>query len=268
MRVYHPLHKKAFRQFAANAARFGTLASNHDKILRSGDMVITGGRNISKDYFTTPEGRSDVYRDADILLTGKAASLEAKKAFDLEFEQDVLHFEIYDDSFGNFPRRDTEMLGAYAMMEAWTDGDPRLLACIPSLRFFVHTGEQKLHAKTAVADDEIALVSSYNLDLLSEKVNGEIAVVAHSKPLSKQLADSCRADRSNPAHGIKEYRIERSADGSPVIRNGEPVVAFGPEDHVGWLERLQLGGLRWLVRQARKLPLLSDIPQPSLRPRS
>lgn len=431
VRVYHPLHKKALRAMAVDVARFGAVASNHDKVLRRDEFVISGGRNISKDYFTSPEDRGDVYRDTDVLLTGKAASREAKKAFDAEWEQESVHFSAYRDLFGNLRRRDAEMLGAYAMMRAWTEADarlpaalspadkaslrtdsefrsgmadrllaialadakelgveheptfferqslkklalelagypelhgagrtfditdglipdqalkildrtsaatnqtneighalaaiadrakeriviqnpyvvltrgavaalerasargvkielhtnspastdsvltqaffledwPRLLARIPNLRIFVHTGEQKLHAKTALADDEIAFISSYNMDLLSEQINGEIAVLAHSRSLTKELAQSYAADAANPAHGMMEYKIERNADGSPVIRDGEPVIAFGPRDHVGGFKMFQLGVLQWLVRQARKLPMLADIPRPAL----
>lgn len=431
VRVYHPLHKKALRAMTEDLARFGAVANNHDKVLRRNELVITGGRNISKDYFTSPEDRSDVYRDTDVLLTGKAASREAKKAFDAEWDQESIHFSAAGDMFGNLRRRDAEMLGAYAMMRAWTEADarlpaalsaadkaslrtssalrsgmadrllaialsdgkklgvtheptifekqnlkklalelagypelhgafrdfdlesqmipnqavkildrtsaatnqtdeighalvaiadrakeriviqnpyvvltkaaiaalerasargvkielytnspastdsvltqaffledwPRLLARIPNLRIFVHTGEQKLHAKTALADDEIGLVSSVNLDLLSEKINGEIAMLAHSRGLTHKLAQSYATDVANPAHGIREYRIERNPDGSPIIRDGEPVIAFGPRDHVGGFKMFQLGVLQWLVRQARKLPLLSDIPRPAL----
>lgn len=431
VRVYHPLHKKAFRAMAEDVARFGAVASNHDKILRRNEFVITGGRNVSKDYFTAPEDRSDVYRDTDVLLTGKAASREAKKAFDAEWSEEAVHFRAYGDLFGNLRRRDAELLGAYAMMRAWTGADgrlppalsdadraalrqdsplrdgmagrllaialadaksmgvdheptyferqnlkklarelagypalhgaaksfdvseglipeqavkildrtsaatqkadeigkaliaiadrarerivlqnpyvvltpgavaalerasargvkidlytnspastdsvltqaffledwPRLLARIPNLRIFAHTGEQKLHAKTALADGEIALVSSVNLDLLSEKINGEIAALAHSKKLTARLAESYAADAANPAHGLVEYRIERDAQGRPVIRDGEPVVAYGPRDHVGGFKMFQLGVLQWLVRHARKLPFLADIQQPAL----
>ena len=43
------------------------------------------------------------------------------------------------------------------------------------------TGERKLHAKTAFIDDDLALVSSYNLDFLSADVNNEVAAAILSE---------------------------------------------------------------------------------------
>lgn len=52
-------------------------------------------------------------------------------------------------------------------LEDW----PKLLATIPNLKIFVATVERKLHAKVGVIDDQVSLVSSFNLDFLSSKVN-------------------------------------------------------------------------------------------------
>ena len=42
---------------------------------------------------------------------------------------------------------------------------------------FVATGDRKFHGKSAVIDDDQSVVSTYNLDLLSGFVNGEVGAV-------------------------------------------------------------------------------------------
>lgn len=427
VKVYHPIHKKVARNLMGGLRPFGGVANNHDKLLISPTMAVTGGRNISKDYFTDPADRGDVYRDTDVLLEGAAIAREMKKAFDAEFEQDGLHFQVYGDTFGNWRKRDLELAGAALMMDAWlnappfTDAEkvrlredkgarkamaeqllqdlmprlaadghdrapgalsrmgltrmarelagypelrganrgfdhraemhqgvemkvldrvsaavadgpdefgkalaalaekaqreifiqnpyvmmtkgalealkaagergvkihlltnspdssdsvitqaffledwPKLLAAIPNLRIYACTGEQKLHAKTAMADDQLSLVSSYNLDLLSEQVNGEIGVLTWSEALAKDLHRSFEADLASPLHRVKEYTIARDGAGRPALKDGQPVVTFGPEDHVSVGKMGLYSMLRWVTRQLRKLPALEALRHPAL----
>jgi putative cardiolipin synthase len=422
VKVYHPLHKKALTAVTSGDVRpFAGVANNHDKLLRTHDTVITGGRNISKDYFTAPEDRVDVYRDTDVMVRGREAAHAFKEAFDKEWNRDDIHFMAYGDTFGNLARRDLEIVGAKIMMDTWlgmapasaaekaslrTDEAarakaaegllaavaaklpehgidreigawdrrnlekfaaelvgyaelrgaartydpskevhrrqevkvidrtsaavqsaddltaalaalaggarhriliqnpyvvltknavaaleaagrrgvqidlltnspdssdsvltqaffledwPRILARVPNMRIFVLTGEQKLHAKVATADDQVSVVGSYNLDLLSEQVNGELAAASWSPGLAQDIRKSFDADKANPNHKVVEYTIQRDAQGQPVLKDGAPVITYGPHDHMSGWNKVKYGVLCWLVRQARKLPALSDI---------
>lgn len=109
---------------------------------------------------------------------------------------------------------------------------PRLLASIPNMRVFVLNGDMRMHAKTIVADGEVALIGSANMDLLSSEINGEIVEVMHSRPAAERLEQQFQRDMRDPRHRIVEYTIARDRDGRPVMRDGDPVVTFGPEHHV------------------------------------
>lgn len=65
----------------------------------------------------------------------------------------------------------------------WKD----ILTDIPNLRLFGAKGPTKLHAKSFVFDSSTSIVGSYNLDLLSEKVNSEFALEIYSKDFGKEL---------------------------------------------------------------------------------
>jgi len=60
--------------------------ANHDKIvLVDNKLFITGGRNISKNYFEDPKFDPHVYDDIDIMVRGPGAVGPARKAFEVEF---------------------------------------------------------------------------------------------------------------------------------------------------------------------------------------
>jgi phosphatidylserine/phosphatidylglycerophosphate/cardiolipin synthase-like enzyme len=107
-----------------------------------------------------------------------------------------------------------------------------ILARCPTARIFVATGDRKFHTKSAVIDDDEAVISTYNLDLLSGYVNSEVGAVVKSRELAQDLLLAFEQDTKDPANGFLEYRIQRDAEGKPVLKDGEPVSAFGPEDHL------------------------------------
>jgi putative cardiolipin synthase len=108
---------------------------------------------------------------------------------------------------------------------------PELLARVPTARLFVVAEARLMHAKVGVMDDELAFVGSYNLDPLSAAVNGEVLGALWSAPLARQLAGLVEDRIRSGAPGVVEYRIARGPDGSVIRRDGNPVVAFGPDDH-------------------------------------
>ncbi len=109
---------------------------------------------------------------------------------------------------------------------------PEVMARLNGARLFVFGGERKMHAKVAVADEDISLVSTYNLDMLSSELNGEVGSLMWSKEMAKDIADSIQADLAEPANKIVEYTIAREPDGTAVRRDGRPVVLRGPESHI------------------------------------
>lgn len=85
----------------------------------------------------------------------------------------------------------------------------RLLAL--GLRIFEYQGPESLHAKSIVIDDELAGVSSYNLDPRSQFLNTEIAVVSRDTKLAQQLTESINLRMQNA--------WEMGLDGRPL--NGD-----------------------------------------------
>lgn len=113
-------------------------------------------------------------------------------------------------------------------LEDW----PMILARAPNARVFVATGERKFHTKSAVVDGTDAFISTYNLDLLSGYVNSELGAVVKSTQLAQDLLGELDKDLADPVNGFLEYKIERNPDGSAVLKDGNPVIEFGPDDHL------------------------------------
>lgn len=109
---------------------------------------------------------------------------------------------------------------------------PGLLARIPNLHIYVFAGEHKLHAKSGFADDRVGMVGSFNLDILSSDINGEAIGITRSPAVVRELANAFHRDMVDPKNNVLEYTIKRDAEGKPILRNGEPIVEFGPENHV------------------------------------
>lgn len=122
---------------------------------------------------------------------------------------------------------DSDVTQAF-FLEDWA----HVLARVPTARIFVATGERKLHAKVATIDDDISIVSSYNLDLLSGYVNSEIGAVVKSKSFNTRMNEVFLADHADPKNGVVEYLIEKDASGRAVLEDGQPKVVFGPDDHL------------------------------------
>ena len=134
---------------------------------------------------------------------------------------------------------DSDVTQAF-FLEDW----PKVLATTPNMKMFVITGERKLHAKSAVIDDEASLVSTYNLDLLSTEINSEVGALIWGKEFANDQMKSFEKDFNNPDAGVAEYTIKRDKDGTPVRSDGKPVlnakgeiindpeVTFGPANHL------------------------------------
>lgn len=85
VRIYNPAFRGIFEAFGSVRA---LVASNHEKLLIvDGDWLITGGRNLSADYFARPADWKDAYRDTDMLVRGAGLAAQAKRAFEVEFSR-------------------------------------------------------------------------------------------------------------------------------------------------------------------------------------
>lgn len=121
---------------------------------------------------------------------------------------------------------------------------PRLSATIPNLQILCATGERKLHAKTAVIDEQVSLVTTYNLDFISQHTNSEVGSVTWSKDFATEAIDGFMKDAADPRNGVVEYKILRDEAGKPIRKDGlpvldekgnllnEPEILYGPANHL------------------------------------
>lgn len=127
----------------------------------------------------------------------------------------------------NSPVSSDSPLTQAAFLKQW----PRLLAEIKTARLFVVGSGNLMHAKVGVMDGILSFVGSYNLDPLSAGVNGEVVTSVWSEDFAakERALIVAQTERAPPA--VHEYRIEKTADGKPVLKSGKPVVVFGPKQH-------------------------------------
>ncbi|WP_303908430.1 phospholipase D-like domain-containing protein [Thiohalomonas denitrificans] len=120
VRMYRPLKYRYLDAFLTlNPA--AVIASDHDKILVvDGYRGLTGGRNISGEYFSPPTDDPTAFHDTDILLAGRQIAAALTTAFEAQFtsgeakpiQRGVLPIDGSED----------DLLGAYRMMDAWLKG--------------------------------------------------------------------------------------------------------------------------------------------------
>lgn len=127
----------------------------------------------------------------------------------------------------NSPVSSDSPLTQAAFLRQW----PRLLAEIKTARLFVVGSGNLMHAKVGVMDGVLSFVGSYNLDPLSAGVNGEVVTSVWSEEFAARERELILGLAHRPAPAVYEYRIDKDADGRPVLRDGEPVVVFGPRQH-------------------------------------
>jgi cardiolipin synthase C len=128
----------------------------------------------------------------------------------------------------NSPSSSDNAVSQAFFMEQW----PEILARVPNMRLFVRGDGHNLHGKTAVFDDYVSVVSTYNLDPISIFIQGEVALVATSPEFAARVAAPARRMIGQGAPTTHEYQIVRDDDGRPVLDgDGKPQVVFGPQHH-------------------------------------
>jgi len=116
--VFYPMYKKR----PTSLQRL--LVSNHDKLaIADGRVVETGGRNMSRHYFSDPRDLKRVFRDTDLHIESETIAASATQAFDAEFDESFVQF-IKPDRFGNWVKRDLVLLAVYLMMDRWLAASP------------------------------------------------------------------------------------------------------------------------------------------------
>ncbi|HNV71345.1 MAG TPA: phospholipase D-like domain-containing protein, partial [Candidatus Ozemobacteraceae bacterium] len=150
IRVFNPVGQKLIALF--DDLR-NIMASNHDKIiLVDGEYLITGGRNISKNYFVDPRDLATVYRDTDILIKSPIVAAQARRAFEEEFTSGG-NFKIDKDLFGNVDDMHRHLDIAYQAMR----------------RYLLGNGLYKLPEDNNLSKDTRKLVEKYTTELAQYK---------------------------------------------------------------------------------------------------
>lgn len=119
VRVFNPYHRNLLKipENIRNA-----IASNHDKILLvDRQWAITGGRNISQNYFADPADLPSCYRDTDVLLQGEGIGRQMELAFEEEFEA-MANFEVHEGWFSGWGDKAFELEVARRVMQRWING--------------------------------------------------------------------------------------------------------------------------------------------------
>ncbi|MDP2342748.1 MAG: phosphatidylserine/phosphatidylglycerophosphate/cardiolipin synthase family protein [Deltaproteobacteria bacterium] len=97
-------------------------SASHNKILVVDcTIAVTGGRNVSRLYFSTLFEDANAVTDADVLLDGADAVASLASVLEDEFEAPV-HYLVPSDIVNLLSRRDELRLIA-AAMDAWVNGD-------------------------------------------------------------------------------------------------------------------------------------------------
>jgi putative cardiolipin synthase len=143
---------------------------------------------------------------------------------------------------------------------------PALLARVPTASLFVATGERKLHAKAFTIDGEIAGDMSYNADLLSGFVNGEIGAIVKSKESAEHLNKAIIADLDDPKNGFDQWTIQRDATGRAVLDSeGQPIVTRGPKDVISKKVMRAYGPIQLLASLFTKTEAGAPLAHPSVQ---
>jgi hypothetical protein len=99
-------------------------------------------------------------------------------------------------------------------------------------------------------------------------VNGEDMALEWSPDFAADTKKSYDATLADPAHGFVEYKIKRDDQGRALLKDGQPIVEFGPENHV---PKKKLEGMLGILEKGLNfardhLPALSLLKHPPLDP--
>jgi phosphatidylserine/phosphatidylglycerophosphate/cardiolipin synthase-like enzyme len=123
----------------------------------------------------------------------------------------------------NSPATDDALVTQSFFLRDWW----KMLRDLPHLRIFAYQKKgTMLHAKTFLIDDTITSVGTYNLDPMSQGINGEIMAIIQSPEFAIR---SRRRIENDITTDSVEYRIKRDSHGKVVLDSkGHVVVLSGP----------------------------------------
>ncbi|MBF0548315.1 MAG: phosphatidylserine/phosphatidylglycerophosphate/cardiolipin synthase family protein [Candidatus Riflebacteria bacterium] len=117
-----------------------------------------------------------------------------------------------------------------------------ILQRMPNVEIYAYKLSSKLHSKTFVFDRKVAVIGTYNMDTVSEKINGEIVAAVKSSSFATRVALRIGEDMRNSFR----YQISIGAD-------GKANTVFGPESHS---DPKVLERLNWLLKLHWLRPLI------------
>ena len=130
-----------------------------------------------------------------------------------------------------------------------------VMARVPTLQIWVATGKRKIHAKAFVVDGIVSGDTTYNADLLSGLVNGELGTVSLSKRVAANLEAAVGKDLASTADGFKQWTIKKDAQGRAVLDGkGQPIVLEGPRQDLSWKLRAVYAPVKWLCKVIASTP--------------
>ncbi|QKT03372.1 phosphatidylserine/phosphatidylglycerophosphate/cardiolipin synthase family protein [Ectothiorhodospiraceae bacterium 2226] len=121
-RMYRPLRTRMLDMFLTlNPAALA--AGEHAKLLLADDLHgLTGGRNISDEYFAPPQDNPLTFRDTDVRLSGRDTAASLRRVFEARYEapesRGVVRRQLADHDDGPALRL------AYLAMDAWLHDAP------------------------------------------------------------------------------------------------------------------------------------------------
>ncbi|NLI77724.1 MAG: phosphatidylserine/phosphatidylglycerophosphate/cardiolipin synthase family protein [Candidatus Riflebacteria bacterium] len=236
IKTFNPVSKNLLSAFADIR---NITASNHDKILMVDDeWVITGGRNISMNYFVDPQDVPTVYRDTDVLIRSKIVAKQTKQAFDEEFGQHS-NFRFSGDLLGNWKDMHRELDLAYQCMR----------------RYLLGSGLFKIDP-AKFSKDIVAIVDKYNKELSQYK---KLPGYASFRPFEGQRPVAARILDKNSKKGFRNditwnlISFMNCAKEEIIIQN--PYVVLTPEMEAA-IKRASKRGVRIIIQT--NSPMSSD----------
>ncbi|MFZ2957200.1 MAG: phosphatidylserine/phosphatidylglycerophosphate/cardiolipin synthase family protein [Candidatus Ozemobacteraceae bacterium] len=117
-----------------------------------------------------------------------------------------------------------------------------ILQRMPNVEIYAYKLTSKLHSKTFVFDRKVAVIGTYNMDAVSEQINGEIVAAVKSSSFATRVALRIGEDIKNSFR----YQISIGTD-------GKVNTVFGPESHS---DPKVLQRLNWLLKLQWLRPLI------------
>jgi phosphatidylserine/phosphatidylglycerophosphate/cardiolipin synthase-like enzyme len=150
-----------------------------------------------------------------VVITGEV--MEALKRADARGVKVTIHTNSPASS-------DSLITQAFFIRDWW-----KLLRDLKHIRIQVFHKARKLHAKTFVIDDKVTSVGTYNMDPMSQGINGEVMAVIESRSFATRSRLRIEKDIAESV----EYLIKKDSQGNAELdAKGKVQVLSGPEQHL------------------------------------